>query len=210
MADTIRGGLTGKDNSKFNVIRPFGEIEQCDYMVRIHSLLPKLVAYAYKCISNNTSIKQIFDKESDKDKFFEDVENCWLGLTNDGGKSTIAQRWSNIYCANSFPSKTRSLLKGCNTEDLITDPETMERLANVEHNRWVIEQLLLGFRPVDKNYKGELPVENKEEKTKLKSQNIHHDIIANHKLKEAQKKYDKAIAEIIPFASALASRFSQK
>ena len=62
----------------------------------------------------------------------------------------ISLRWSNIYNALSLPFKLRSI--GANfVEGKIVNadltPEIIDLLGEVEHNRWNVERLLLGFRP---------------------------------------------------------------
>lgn len=207
LVEAICGGKTGKDKSKFHVLRPFGMVEQCDYLVRIHSMLPKLVAYAYSCLDNKTSFYKKYQEDT-PEIFMKEVEKHWLALSSEGGKSSIAKRWSNIYCANTFPTKKRSIGSPEDKEDILHNKEEIEALAKVEHNRWVLEQLLLGIRPVNKNYKGKLPVEDKHERTNLKSQNIHPDLISNDKLGSTQK-YDEEIAKIIPLAGYITNNLSQ-
>lgn len=85
----------------------------------------------------------------------------------------------------------------------------IEELAKVEHNRWVIEQLLLGIRPVDRSYAGRLPIEDKELKKELKAQNIHTDLVSNEILGSSQY-YDEEIAKIIPLAYAIIKQADPK
>lgn len=99
-----------------------------------------------------------------------------------GGKSTIAKRWSNLYCANSFDTKVRAAGIDLNSDEDLRDSITISNLAKVEHNRWIMEQLLMGVRPVDRSYADKLPINDKLTRSKLKSQNIHPDLISNEKL----------------------------
>lgn len=200
LADAIRYGLTGKDNAKFKSLRPFGMIGQCDYLIRINSEMPKIVAYAYECLNNGTTLEEAYHKTGRKsDRIIEEAKNIWLNITQEGGKSAIAKRWSNIYCANSFDTKIRSLNIDLSLHRILEDSSVIENLAKVEHNRWVIEQLLLGILPVGKEYKDKLPIDDKEERNKLKQHGIHPDIISNTKLGKSQY-YDVEIAKIIPLA----------
>ena len=51
----------------------------------------------------------------------------------------------------------------------------IEILAQMEHNRWVVEELLLGYRPV--NQQEDLAIDNnKTLKSVMKQQYIHYDI----------------------------------
>lgn len=198
LADAIGTGLTGLDSAKFHVIRPFGMIGQSDYLRRTKSIAPKLVAYAYG-LGKGTSLSEEYHKSKDLTTFLNRVESYWLGISRDKGKTSISKRLSNIYCANSFGSKVRSTGITVPMNTCLQDSAPIEILAKVEHNRWVIEQLLLGLRPVTKEYADRLPMdENDETRKELKRKGIHPDMISNEKLGET-KRYDKEIAKIIPF-----------
>lgn len=202
LVNTLRYGLTGEDNQKYYKLRPFGMLAQCDYLTRIHSVLPKLVAYAYECIGRNTTLADEY-RELARAEFFEKVESNWLSISNKGGKSAIAKIWSNIYCANSFDSKIRSVDIDLSEKEIITDKDLIRLLAMIEHNRWVMEQILLGYRPLPKDYKGRIPVIDKNEIERLKAKNIHSDIISNELL-GSTKVYDEGLVKIIPVALSIA------
>ncbi len=70
----------------------------------------------------------------------------------------------------------------------------------------MLEQLLLGVKPVDPGYADKLPVEDDALRTQLKSRNIHPDIISNSKL-GITKEYDQGIAEAIPLALKIAAKY---
>lgn len=208
LVDAVRYGLTGKDNAKFRTLRPFGMIDQCDYLTRIHNIMPKLVAYAYVCMDRNSSLAQEAKKLSPCE-LLREIEEIWLAISHDGGKSAIAKRWSNIYCANSFETKARAAGIDLSAKGIILkDEKVVKELAKVEHNRWVMEQLLLGIRPVSKDFEGKLPIEDKEVRKQLKAQNIHPDLISNEKLGSTQT-YDEGIVKIIPLAFSIAKEYSR-
>lgn len=198
LVDAVRNGLTGLDNARFAVLRPFGMIDKCDYLTRINNLLPQLVAYAYSCLDKGTTFSKEY-KQMDEMTFLNSVRENWIAITQEGGKSAIAKRWSNMYCANSFGTKIRALGVDLSTKGDILDSTMLSHLARVEHNRWVMEQLLLGIRPVDKSFVGKLPVEDKVLRTDLKSRNIHPDLVSNEVLGTTQG-YDIGICKIIPIA----------
>ena len=59
---------------------------------------------------------------------------------------SLAFQWSNIYAANAIPAKLRSLgIDPCRPHPL--DGQEVETAARVEHNRWNVERLLMGYRP---------------------------------------------------------------
>lgn len=204
LVNAVRYGLTGEDSSKFKILKPFGMIERCDYLSHINSILPKLVAFAYECLPNSSLSKE-YRKIGSMQDFIRIVEDNWLKMTAEGGKSTIAKRWSNLYCANSFDSKVRATGIDLDSDDDIRDESIIKSLAMVEHNRWIMEQLLLGIRPVDRSYAGKLPINDKSIRSKLKSQNIHPDLISNEMLGITQM-YDEEIAKIIPLAISIAKK----
>ncbi len=207
LVDAIRFGLTGHDNAKFRVLRPFGMIDQCDYLLRINDIMPKIIAYAYDCMDRGLSLSDEYSTLP-FDDFINKVNSFWLSISHDGGKSAIAKRWSNIYCANSFDTKIRATGIDLSTGDVLRDDTAIHDLARVEHNRWVLEQLLLGIRPVAREYEGLLPLEDKSERKKLKARNIHPDLISNEKL-GSTKTYDEGIARIIPLALAIAAKLNK-
>lgn len=207
LVNAVRYGLTGEDNSKFKTLKPFGMIEKCDYLSHINSILPKLVAFAYECLPDSSLSKE-YHRIGNLQDFIRIVEDNWLKITADGGKSTIAKRWSNLYCANSFDTKVRAAGIDLESDEDIRDDNAIKILAKVEHNRWVMEQLLLGIRPVDHSYEGKLPINDKLTRSRLKSQNIHPDLISNEMLGITQM-YDEEIAKIIPLAMSIAKKLDK-
>lgn len=201
LAETVRYGLTGQDEAKFSKLRPFGMIDRCDYLERSGSLLPKLVAYAYDCLDRDTTLEAEYQKSVSREEFLREVEAFWISITAEGGKSAIAKRWSNVYCANSFSTKARAVRLA--DSGVTMNPELVGQLAEVEHNRWVLEQLLLGIRPVDSSFAGTLPVRDKGMRSSLKRRNVHPDLVSN-KILGTARSYDEEIARIIPLAYSIA------
>ena len=88
----------------------------------------------------------------------------------------ISKRWSNIYSAASIWTKLRSLSGSDEvqpTEELIES--RINVLAQMEHNRWMVEELLLGYRPVNKQEDQAID-KDKKLKVEKKKQYIHYDI----------------------------------
>ena len=71
-----------------------------------------------------------------------EIENEWY-------KNIESNKFSSIYCANSIPVKIRSF------GDSIYSARNMQ-LCETEHRRWVLTELLLGFKPYTQNYITEL------------------------------------------------------
>lgn len=112
------------------------------------------------------------------------------------GKSKAAKTWSNIYNANTIWSKLRSARSNNSIDD-----KMVKIFARTEHNRWVIEQLLMRFRALtkeeqDKVISGEL---NKEV---LKGDKMAHlDICSYDRLSVIDTivcEYDEGFIKIIP------------
>ena len=115
------------------------------------------------------------------------------------GKSKAAKRWSDIYNANTIWTKLRSI---CFSEvEKTISEEDVKLLARTEHNRWILEQLLMRFRPLSKEE--QLKVRNKElDKDMLKGDKMAHlDICSFDMLSEIDPvvmKYDEGFIRIIP------------
>lgn len=116
---------------QYNGLRAFGMLDEC-YDIDDSSLLQaKRVNFIYNRIK--PQVKEwlpLVDAQADE---------LWKGL------STV-HRWSNIYNAHSIPTKLRSF--GLEEpENLLADKDLLEKMAQVEHNRWVMERLIQGYRP---------------------------------------------------------------
>ena len=111
------------------------------------------------------------------DRIWEQADEQWRKLS-------VALKWSNLYCAYSIPCKLASLrvMRGLEAEDKAHDQypmteEEVRQLAIVEHNRWNVEKLLMGYRkPKRKEDKYEQQVFTKEAIKGNKKLFIHHDI----------------------------------
>lgn len=116
---------------RYNRLKAFGMLDEC-YDIDDNSLLQaKRVNFIYNRIK--PQVKEwlpLVDAQADE---------LWKGL------STV-HRWSNIYNAHSIPTKLRSF--GLEEpENLLADKDLLEEMAKVEHNRWVMERLIQGYRP---------------------------------------------------------------
>lgn len=201
MVNAIRNGMTGLDTGRYRRLRAFGMVDRCDY-TRVDASLPQFVAYAYHCHDCNTSFLREYNASNcDARAMRNKAVKVWEAISRSGGKSAISQRWSNLYCANTFPSKIRSFGLNPDCRDEVTDTETLRLLAFVEHNRWVVEQLLSGFSPLLPSDAGRTL--SREEKAAFKASRRHPDIVSNSKLGDV-KKYDIVIARVTTLALSLA------
>ena len=109
------------------------------------------------------------------------------------GKSPVAKNWSNIYNANTLWTKLRCV----KIEKETIDAEDIDILAKVEHNRWVIEQLIMSYRHLSPEEQ-EQASKDANKKEWLKGEMAHLNICSNEKLEEIDiesRQYDLAFAE---------------
>ena len=134
-----------------------------------------------------------------------------LGEVNEGekiyGKSEVSGYWSNFYSGSTAWCKLRCI--GIDGEQELTS-EQVDTLAKVEHARWNMEQLLMGYRPLTKEEQNEV-INDMSQKTPYKSKMAHLDICAFERLVEIDKrviKFDEGFSKILPliFQGLKASR----
>ena len=123
------------------------------------------------------------------------LDEMWHGLS-------YAEKMSNIYAANLIYGKFRCM--GINEEDAVKESD-IETLAMIEHARWNMEKLLVGFSALPKLSREELNKDIdgddwvKKEKAQAKSRELkkqefkHKDIAPYDALPEDSRKFDKAI-----------------
>ena len=144
-----------------------------------HSLKrAKLINYLYSTANYDTYKFPgilVLDAMSE-DTIWKEADELWRKLT-------VALKWSNLYNAYSMRTKLVTLraMRGLDVDDTSRDYQSLsdyeaEQLAMVEHNRWNLEKLLMGFRkPRKEEDKYEHP-EHADKLGKNKNLFIHHDI----------------------------------
>ncbi len=117
------------------------------------------------------------------------------------GKSNMANNWSNIYNGNTLWTKLRCV---GSTGELFNEKDDMaiiESLADVEHNRWNVEELLMNFRPVtEQQQENEMGIGLKN-KHRLKGEMTHIDICSNKRLLTVDcdsRPYDIILSQCLP------------
>lgn len=134
----------------------------------------------------------------DQGKIWEAAEKGWHELP-------VALKWSNLYSAYNFTCKLASLrvMRGLAANDTSRDMDEITQaeldvLGHVEHNRWNVEKLLMGYRKA-------LPQEDKYESaefakplSKNKKHFIHHDIRPFDEL-DIVRELDYEIVKYIPW-----------
>lgn len=114
-----------------------------------------------------------------------------------GGKSKEAMKWSSIYNGNTMWTKLRSI--GFNPSQPTINEKSIQILADVEHNRWNIEELLMNFRPLTLTEQADL-IAQRVTKDQKKSEMAHLNLCSNKKLMEIDKKaqqYDKDLTTVL-------------
>lgn len=158
----LRG--TEQKDKRYKELKPFGMLYG-EYMSDRNLYLKALLANgAYDL--NGAEYKKEKRNMNDK-KTYKDIRETWKMLTLD-------KKYSNKYFVDSFDQKIRSVMshESSNLKAAITKYKT--ELAICEHNRWNVQQLLLGYSPC-----------NKDEDMKFQSLN------ANCNTEQAKEEYNK-------------------
>jgi hypothetical protein len=160
--DIIENLVNNHNSIRYEKVRPFGMLYG-EYMNdRSLYLKAMLVNVAYNVATLKESVwpEDISDR---MDKGYVQARESWKGLSVD-------KMWSNKYCADSIYIKIRNIMEDkpdyasservmellktdkANTVKIITEALAAhdESLSVTEHNRWNIQQLLLGYSPCDK------------------------------------------------------------
>ena len=199
---------TEKRQGRYAHIYPFGmnDMSYCsdeELMQRA-----KLVNFLYSKYNKLSPEEKLTFEETINGMSIDDINDeankAWMQLT-------VAHKWSNLYCAYNFPGKLATLRKMRNLApddkkhdtDKLGEKE-MELLTQMEHNRWNVEKLLMGFRkPSEKedHYKYEQLDNHQEIREKLSKNKklfIHHDIRPYDELNEV-KELEHLICNFIPW-----------
>lgn len=189
-----------KSDARYAHIYPFG-MNETAFCADDHSLKrAKLINYLYETADYETYKFQgipVLDAIPE-DKIWEEANSYWQKLS-------VALKWSNLYNSYTMRTKQRTLraMRGLDIDDESHDYDTLseyelEQLAIVEHNRWNVEKLLMGFR---KPRKDEDKYEHEEFADRLKKNKdlfIHHDIRPFSQLNTI-KKLDYEFSRYIPW-----------
>lgn len=186
--------LAGRQN-----IYPFGMKETC-HDVRLPLLTAaKLINYVYNCCYEDN-----YEKPNDSTDVFYPLSIDWTKAESLWRKLGNAKKWSNIYNAMTLHTKMRSL--GHSESDweafFSMSAKEIAVIAETEHNRWNVEELLLGFRPADDRQREEIE-QDISLKRKYKDAFIHYDIRAYKDLRADDtgrnvNTYDICLSSAIP------------
>lgn len=164
--------------ARYAHIYPFG-MNETAYSEDDHSMKrAKLINYLYETAdySSHKFQSTLALNEMSAEQIWQEADKYWRDLT-------VALKWSNLYCAYTIRTKLACLraMRHLDVDDDSHDLDTLTEyeakvLALVEHNRWNVEKLLMGFRkprPEEDKY-----VHDKHAGQLKKNKNlfIHHDI----------------------------------
>ncbi len=196
---TIVSTLNGKDREPieqekllYKNIIPFGMVYDC-YDLHLASSVEicKRIAAVYDHYFTYEDIPTYIDPVR--------ANQLW-------SKTVISKRWSNIFAAASIPTKLRcinidwDINSQCHISKLTDDEVSL--LSEIEHNRWNIEELLLGYRPV-KQDEDKIIDQDKSKKKFYKNCFIHYDIRPYSELKTDDQgrkanQYDEVLVKSLP------------
>lgn len=188
--------------ARYAHIYPFG-MNETAYQTDNYSLKrAKIINYLYNTADyRNYKFKDILELDAiPNEKLWDDANRMWNDLY-------VALKWSNMYCSYSLRTKLATLraMRGLHLYDRSRDTEPLtdyevEELAKVEHNRWNVEKLLMGYRkphPEEDKYQAK-DEEQMKHLNRIKRLLIHSDIRPYDQLNSI-KVLDRELARYIPW-----------
>lgn len=199
----MKGGYHVKyeRSARYAHIYPFG-MNETGYCADDKSVKrAKLINYLY-CTAdytNNTFKDEIVLNAIPEKDIWKEADKMWNALS-------VAHKWSNLYSSYTIRTKLASLraMRGLILDDTSrdTDPlskKEIDEMARVEHNRWNVEKLLMGFRkPQENEDKYKVSKDDKGTFEKNKKLFIHHDIRPFDELDKIEK-LDREFSRTIPW-----------
>ena len=131
LLDLLNNRLKKEPLNRYSHVFPFGMLAHPFDLDRRNTRRAQLVNYIYDFRYRHHAGPSEYPSEAV-------LQKAWDQLS-------VARQWSNFYCADSADLKLRSLCLTAGPEVQLTE-EQVELLAEVEHNRWNMEKLLLGYR----------------------------------------------------------------
>ncbi len=171
---------TVERKARYAHIYPFGMNETAYHADNKSLKRAKLINYLY-CTADYTTNRFKGELELNTiptDSLWEEADRLWKDLP-------VSIVWSNLYNSYAIRTKLATLrsMRGLDLEDKSQDTMPLsdfeiDELARVEHNRWNVEKLLMGYRKPHHNEDG-YNAFNDDDKERLKKNKklfIHHDI----------------------------------
>lgn len=115
---------------KYSHVFPFGMLDNCYDLDKKSRREGQIINYIYDFKNKYGNVPQSCPPDNE-------LKDSW-------NKLSVSLQWSNLYSAYSISPKLRSI--GITDGYVKLDNDQITLLAEVEHNRWNMEKLLLGFR----------------------------------------------------------------
>jgi hypothetical protein len=188
--------IAGMEYRKYKNVKPFGLLDNCYDRERTDDLLPRMIHHAYN--------------EANSNRFAEEFPLDVIKKEWEDPSNVSSNKASSRYCANSIFVKQRSL--GITEGEKLSGRQTY-LAARVEHNRWVAEKLLMGFRAPTPEEDMEIAAD-KDKKKYYKKRLIHTDIKPYDELDIDNKninvrEYDIKICQAMPLMLAERKRLME-
>lgn len=180
LLNLLNNRLKEEPLNRYSHVFPFGILANSFDLDRRNTRRAQLVNYIYET-------GHAYNSPSDSE-----LQTRW-------DKLSVAHQWSNFYCADSVDIKLRSLGFGATPPVWLTEAQ-IELMAEVEHNRWNMEKLLLGYRkPTPEE---EILCQDKAVRDMYKKKLfVHPDIRPYCELDKMTKGYDRCISECLPLVA---------
>ncbi len=187
-------------NGRYANIYPFG-MNDSSYCADDRALVQaKLINYLYATADyDRHKFKGALVLETmSQNQIIAEADKCWQKLS-------VALKWSNLYNAYALETKAATLraMRGLDIDDTSHDLDTLsdeevEVIAEVEHNRWNVEKLLMGYRRSRPDEDCRRHPEFASDLAKNKKLFIHHDILPFDQLGDIQE-LDREFTRYIPW-----------
>lgn len=203
------------NNKRYAKLRPFG-MKYADFtMDKEHYYRALLCNYVYTLMFDEKTDNGVIPKIISNINLSNKIEEHTQSANKEWDKQKILNKWSNRYLGNSFETKLRSIGALFNNIELHYDimcaafENNKKDMAECEHNRWNMQQLLMGLRAykdqeLDEYNKLKAKVEKSnikpkelndyKEKLKRGPEKVHLNICPVHILKDTDK-----YAEVLDF-----------
>lgn len=189
-----------KRKKRYAYLYPFGMDDMAYFSEERALRQARLINFLYWRTNNNRFPDLLVLNSMTDDAIWEEAKANW-------SKIPVAEKWSNLYCAYGIHYKLEILrvMRGLDIDDTSRDKqplseEEIEQLGALEHNRWNVEKLLMGYRKAkieEDKYEQSL-LTAADVKPNKKNLFIHHDIRPFDDLDDI-KQMDFEIVKYIPW-----------
>ena len=173
-------------------IYPFGMNDSAFYVDEESIRRAKLINYLYFSMNDGQFPPLTVLATQSADTIWKDANSYWQDIS-------VAMKWSNLYFAYSL--KYKELAVKAMKEAGLDENQQIEALSQMEHNRWNVEKLLVGYRkPLPHEDLYSTKNEDKQEELEAnKNHFIHAQIRPFEDLSDGMKALDSEFAKYIPW-----------